>query len=358
MKRSTTASADSPSTEDASRVDPGLRTPQRLNWVDYAKGIAICLVVIGHVNRGVVAAGLATPASKDVLSRIDEFVYTFHMPVFFFVGGMFTQRLRSRSLVQSLTSIISSIVYPYCVWATIQTLLMLAMARYTNSKATVESLWEISVSPPMQFWFLYVYGILVLSYLALAKIGIPRVGIAVIGVALWVLGAYDILPWAQVLNWIQFYALFFVVGDVLGGPVIDLFARRPSPYQAIAFATLFFASLALMVYWVGMSSWGTRTFCGFLGISGTLAVGYTLASLQLGSAIQICGIYSLEIYVLHTIVSAATRIGLVQICGVKSLAVHLPLGIGAGLVIPVLLASNARKYSYEWLFRLPLSSRR
>lgn len=34
----------------------------RESWVDYAKGIGILLVVFGHVNRGLQAAGIIMPS--------------------------------------------------------------------------------------------------------------------------------------------------------------------------------------------------------------------------------------------------------------------------------------------------------
>jgi fucose 4-O-acetylase-like acetyltransferase len=340
----------------SSEASPG--DARRLSWIDYAKGIAICLVVVGHVNRGLISAGLANAESDSVLTRVNLYIYAFHMPVFFFVGGMFCRRLRSRPAAQGFASIVSSVVYPYFFWATIQTLLMLAVGKYTNSKVTIDNLWTIFESPPMQFWFLYVYGILALSYLALSKIGSSRVGIAIAFVMLWILGAYDVLPWARVLNWIQFYGLFFVVGDLTGDLAIKFFSRRPSRLPVAVLAILAFLLLGAIFYFPGSPAWGVSAACAFLGIAGTLSVGYVLASGGLISILRSCGIYSLEIYVLHTIVSAAVRIGLVHVCGVRSLPIHLTVGILAGIVVPLVIAANARQHSYEWLFRLPITGRK
>jgi acyltransferase len=53
----------------------------RFNWVDNVKGLAIILVVLGHI---------ASPFSA--------FIYSFHMPLFFIVSGFFlnpTNELKS-----------------------------------------------------------------------------------------------------------------------------------------------------------------------------------------------------------------------------------------------------------------------
>ncbi|STU64905.1 acyltransferase [Klebsiella pneumoniae subsp. ozaenae] len=61
-------------------------------WVDYAKGIGIILVVFGHVNRGLYSAGIQLSGSSYLLT--DSIIYSFHMPLFFFLSGLFfTQSL-------------------------------------------------------------------------------------------------------------------------------------------------------------------------------------------------------------------------------------------------------------------------
>ena len=56
------------------------------------------------------------------------------------------------------------------------------------------------------------------------------------------------------------------------------------------------------------------------------------------AAMQLLGRYSLEIFVAHTIISAAVRIALQKLTDVTSPALYLLLGTATGLVIPILLA--------------------
>src|SRR5690606_15822455 len=60
---------------------------ERNAWVDYAKAIGIILVVYGHVARGVFNAGLPMEESSYLL--VDSIIYSFHMPLFFFLSGLF-----------------------------------------------------------------------------------------------------------------------------------------------------------------------------------------------------------------------------------------------------------------------------
>jgi len=53
---------------------------QRINWVDVAKGIGILLVVYGHIPWKV---------GSDENFPFIKIIYTFHMPLFIFLSGMF-----------------------------------------------------------------------------------------------------------------------------------------------------------------------------------------------------------------------------------------------------------------------------
>ena len=44
---------------------------ERINWVDFAKGVAIILMVLGHA----------------VYNDLQKFIFVFHMPFFFIMAG-------------------------------------------------------------------------------------------------------------------------------------------------------------------------------------------------------------------------------------------------------------------------------
>jgi peptidoglycan/LPS O-acetylase OafA/YrhL len=93
-------------------------------------------------------------------------------------------------------------------------------------------------------------------------------------------------------------------------------------------------------------------------VSGTVAV-VALALLsgiaKLDTPIQFLGRYSLEIYVVHTIASAAVRIALLKIAHVSAPAPHLVLGTLAGLYIPIALVLIFNRVGFRFGFTLPKS---
>jgi uncharacterized membrane protein YcfT len=61
--------------------------PKRDLWVDYAKAIGIILVVYGHVAHGLFKAGIWE--GDTFYHLVDSVIYTFHMPLFFSLSGLF-----------------------------------------------------------------------------------------------------------------------------------------------------------------------------------------------------------------------------------------------------------------------------
>ncbi len=64
----------------------GVDRGDRADWVDYAKAIGIILVVYGHVARGIFNSGIVVPV--HAYEVLDSIVYSFHMPLFFFLSGL------------------------------------------------------------------------------------------------------------------------------------------------------------------------------------------------------------------------------------------------------------------------------
>src|SRR6266496_728089 len=127
----------------------------RLNWVDAAKGLGIVLVVVGHVVRGLVSADLMnwTPAARFV----DAWIYSFHMPLFFFLSGLFLCRSAgNNSLLDFISDKARVVAYPYIVWSTITVLLKSALGSIPNKPRELSDLFLLAYDPIEQYWFLYV----------------------------------------------------------------------------------------------------------------------------------------------------------------------------------------------------------
>ena len=64
-------------------------TSKRLTYIDIAKGIGIVLVVLGHcIPDATSPTGISVPAYR----WLHDVIYSFHMPLFFFLAGFMVSR--------------------------------------------------------------------------------------------------------------------------------------------------------------------------------------------------------------------------------------------------------------------------
>lgn len=100
---------------------------KRIEWIDAAKGIGICLVVAGH----------ALPANATAATVI----WAFHMPLFFFLSGLTAKAWRPGFLPSAWRGL-HSLVVPYLVFSA------LSIVFWTASKGTIASgaAWHTALS--------------------------------------------------------------------------------------------------------------------------------------------------------------------------------------------------------------------
>jgi fucose 4-O-acetylase-like acetyltransferase len=86
-------------------------TKPRVEMVDAVKGIAIVLVVYGHVAQGLIHRGWWT---TPLAGFQDKYIYSFHMAAFFFVSGLFLKRSLSRTAPRNfILQRVRTILWPY-----------------------------------------------------------------------------------------------------------------------------------------------------------------------------------------------------------------------------------------------------
>ena len=343
-------------TQTTSEKSVSLATKPRIAWIDYAKGFAILLVVLGHVLRGLLNSNIVSngPAFKFV----DSWIYAFHMPFFFLISGLFAERQveRTRNFLQFLKEKLVTLGYPYLLWASIQTLVHAALSGYTNRKAEVGLLFGILFYPPMQFWFIYVLLCISILYWILRRLGLNQPLVLLVWIALF------LCPWIPVPGWgpsflIQISGLYFVLGAWLNslGTIEKLSQISKERLCGIAIGCYICVGALVCVPppSVFVLERSTALLGAILGILGTVALGNLMARQNGPEVIRLMGFYSLEIYVSHTLATAGIRIVLQRILKVNDPAIHLVLGTLLGVLFPAALVWFSKKYHCGFMFRLP-----
>src|SRR5664279_2282012 len=115
-------------------------------WVDYAKAIGIILVVYGHVARGITSAGLIT--NQNCFALVDSVIYSFHMPLFFFLSGVFLlASMSKRDSISVFRNKFDTILYPYIVWSILQGFIEVGLYQYVNGQPTIGEVLSLAWAP-------------------------------------------------------------------------------------------------------------------------------------------------------------------------------------------------------------------
>ena len=128
----------------------------RIDWVDYAKGICIILVVMMHSTLGVEKAAGET---SWVHSFID-WARPFRMPDFFMISGLFLASRIDRPWRQYLDTKVLHFAYFYILWMTIQYLTKsLGLIAEQGVLGAFQSYLLGFVQPFGTLWFIYLLAV-------------------------------------------------------------------------------------------------------------------------------------------------------------------------------------------------------
>ena len=325
---------------------------QRLKWLDYAKGIGIFLVVLGHTLRGLVNSSILE--SSTAVLALDRWIYAFHMPLFFFLSGLFIERSASKPFKDFVIDKLKTIAYPYLLWSLLQSLLQIAVSRYTNSQLAWTNLWRIIYEPVMQFWFLYTLFVIMLVYAIARKLRVSQVLFLSLCLLLYTLQGYVGLgPWG-VLYLIQTYALYLGLGALVASK--DSLAKlRQCKISTLQIVTIVgFLTIGLAVGLNMTEEKWLEPAIALCGICATLTLAMLLEQFNVTRFVEQWGRLSLEIYVAHTIASSMLRIALQHVFGFTEPMTHLILGTGVGIYAPIALETICQRIKFRYMFTLRL----
>lgn len=323
-------------------------------WVDYAKALGIVLVVYGHVLRGFRNAGMDMPERFYRLS--DSIVYSFHMPLFFFLAGLFFyQSFAARRARGLLFSKLDTILYPYVLWSIIQGVIEAFLADYTNGAVTYADVFALLWAPRAQFWFLY--ALMVCFILAAVVFTLfSRRSVIPVSIVAALLYLYpSLLPSGLVFGYIADNFVFFALGILCVIP-LGAASAAPSGWRMLFMLGLF----AVAQY----------------GFHGPLEMRYTdrgpwsllLALVSIAAVVTLCrwatrwtmgfvaylGTASMAIYLMHILAGSGVRV-LLNVVGVESFLLHTLAGVAGGVLLPLLALALAQWLQMRYLFSAPLS---
>jgi fucose 4-O-acetylase-like acetyltransferase len=344
---------------------------QRLAWIDYARGICIILVCYRHCFEGLKESGLPT-THYPVLEVLNVCFYSFRMPLFFIVSGLFVSiSLSKKGLGKYIKNRFDIVFYPLIIWGSLQITLQLLLKDYVNAKPVPFDyvnliIWPRNPTNNQQFWYLNAL-FFVGAFYAFFKVKLRF--------QLWQQMLLSILLYstAAYLNYngISFYIfpdilhfyIYFCIGDIISSFVLkkESAAIITSPRWLIP-SFLFFI-VTQTVFTIINRSYSDDNYINFkipylfllISISGCafmIQVSQILGRAGILKWLRVIGYHSLYIYLMHLMLIAAVRIFMVRVLHITNIPAIIVIAISIGVIIPIIVYNLSVRVGAWWLFSL------
>lgn len=317
-------------------------TRERLTDIDLAKGLAIFLVVVGHV------VAREPPLGNDWYVALKFLIYQFHMPFFMFLSGAifavtwqpvdglrdYGGYVRARVLRLAPGFILFSLV----IWAG-----KVVGGRFLHvdnaQTADVESLLRIFTHPgssvATSLWYIYVLLEFYLAFpLALALARGRLLVVLALAAALHALPLITRLPDTLAIDLFCEHALYFALGLLFikyYKPAVSAISRSALVWYGL-FALSFLSILVLPDY-------GSKTISGVLSIPALYAFASSFRAERDRQALLTLGEYTFSIYLMNTLVIGFTKGVLLKIApwDYANFVLFFPALLAAGVIAPILV---------------------
>ncbi len=316
---------------------------KRIKWIDSLKGLAIIFVVFGHVLLGFLEKNTFPDAVKT-LSTIENWIYCWHMPLFFVLSGITYKISCLKNDTADFKKILRNVLnlgIIYLIFQTVLPLLKSIFSQFVNNKVEFSELWKEILLPSTLMWYLWVLIAYYLLFGLLNKLRINKIcivtGCAVLCIAGNYLFADGHFNNICIRNLI-ICSVYFYVGICYN----DIECFISSKKYAVA-ATVLTVASSILVVWVNLNNDSildnavlNTLFKLILAASLIWLCIYIFKSVKSigeNSVLLFLGKNSLVIYLLHTYMVTAVRV----VCVKLNLSV-LP-SIAAAFIIPLLVSS-------------------
>ena len=320
---------------------------QRIDWVDYAKGICIILVVMMHSTLGVEKAmGQASHVGLFI-----EWARPFRMPDFFLLSGLFLGRRIAAPWRSYLDTKVVHFAYFYFLWMTIQFALKgYGLYQTQGAQGLLRDYALGFIEPFGTLWFIYLLAV----FFVVTKL-LLRVPALVVFAGAAVLEALPIeTGWILVDEFAARFVYFFA-GHWLAAHVFQYASQvRRAPLPIVLPALAAWALINGMVVFGGGSHLPmVSLLLGLAGASAVIAIGVLLSRTSRSFVFRYLGANSIVVYLAFFLFMAATRSVLIKVApwlGVDVIAVLTTL---AGIIGPVGLHLAVRNSRANFLFVRP-----
>ena len=318
--------------------------PGRIDWVDYAKGICIVMVVMMHSVLGVEAAAGQT----GFMHLVVMFAKPFRMPDFFLISGLFLSVVIDRDWRTYLDRKVVHFAYFYVLWVTIQFGFKAPSFAAETSWPHVGFLYlESFIEPFGTLWFIYLLPV----FFVVTKATRRMPPLPIWGIAALLEMAHIATGWTVIDEFCARF-VYFYSGYLFADYVFALSDRaRARPALALGGLALWALVNGGLVKF-GFSEWPLVSLAlGLAGAGAIITMGTLLARAHWLTFLRFFGEHSIVIYLAFFLPMAATRTlllktGLIHDIGAISLLVTVA-GVAGALALWRLALAVGANFLFE-----------
>lgn len=330
-------------------------------WVDYARGIAIILVVYRHTMVGLKRSAVDVPA---FLYNIQEFLVNVRMPVFFVLSGIFLGKsLETKSNKTLIRNKTATLLYPYILWTLILISIQIFLSDYTNSKRTLNDYLYIITQPREldHMWYLLaLYNTSIL--LIIASSFLLKKPLLHISLAIALHFSYYFVRDFSLFSDLFYYYIFLVLGVYVSRSILvnDHKDKRFFLKLSLIIFPLFIAGQLFWFYnsrnhYEPEKLWYLFPF--LLIILVACVALYCFCRLtydfKVTKWLHVIGKSSLYIYILHVLVISSFRIFALKFLNIANVYFLTAASLCLGITIPTLIYFLGQKWKdINYLFSL------
>jgi fucose 4-O-acetylase-like acetyltransferase len=330
---------------------------KRTDWVDYARGIGIILVVYGHLLSSGYHAGLDIPERFFVFS--DSIIYGFHMPLFFLLSGLFVeQSLQKHGSKKYLGNQLRRLVYPYFIWSILQMSIEVIFSNHTQKGTSLSDILAIVYQPWGQFWFIYALFLMQFIFVLANRLGefAPEI-LGIIGAGLFF---SPIQIEVAALTPFSTHFIFFISGILYRKYLWEKRVIKSSFWTIIiSFTVLLSSGLYIFTNAIKPTRLASSNhpfyflYLAIVGIYFCISLSQYLAGKNIFPFLRTLGLYSMQIYLAHMLAGVGLRVILIEVFKLQNWGLHIVLGVLFALIAPIYLQIITNTLNFPYLFEYP-----
>ncbi len=343
----------------------------RINWIDYAKGICIIMVVMMHSTLGVGEA----LGGEGLFHKIVAWARPFRMPDFFLIAGLFLSRSVDKNWRYFADRKIVHFLYFYLIWMLIQLVIKQGYLIFTQPDAFIYELGLAFLEPYTTLWFIYILPMMFVLVKLLKNL--PKWPILIIALAAetsrrttgwhtdWIIidefpvrfvyfyAGYMFAPFVfSWVRWVQKNASLSLIYILIWAAIntaavftpVSILPASLTPIHMLhahpaEFGSLAFYPILSLVF-------------GVLGISSVLAFAGILAKYDFLKILRYAGQNSLVVYLTFFAPMALTRYSLIKI-GITNITLVSALVTIMAIAIPLLFQRAIQHSVLRFLYIRP-----